>query len=207
MSRPASRPGSPGLGSSPRGSVVNLQQYAADAKISSHRGEDVTTGLMNGEQKAQAAPTNSCECGRGRSGRVSFARCERQEECWVDSGIKRRKKTRSNELYKISTAKHRLARISAASSPERVRSRLKDRLPIIPRSSSFQKYHPHLGRPFALFPRVSRQISLARISRETGKTRSTHTIHPPPISSAFDHDCTVCCVVTTLPHLRILGFA
>jgi hypothetical protein len=56
-----SRPASPGLGSSPRGSVVNLQQYAADAKISSHRGEELTAGLMSGEQKAAAAPVNGCE--------------------------------------------------------------------------------------------------------------------------------------------------
>jgi len=61
MSRPASRPASPGPGTSPRGSIVNLQQYAADAKISSHRGEEVTAGLMSGEQKAAAAPVNGCE--------------------------------------------------------------------------------------------------------------------------------------------------
>jgi hypothetical protein len=88
MSRPSSRPGSPGLGSSPRGSVVNLQQYAADAKISSHRGEDVQTGLINGEQKAQAAPTSAGEFGsqcvsivlwQGRSCRVVFFRWDRTE--------------------------------------------------------------------------------------------------------------------------------
>ena len=91
MSRPSSRPGSPGLGSSPRGSVVNLQQYAADAKISSHRGEDVQTGLINGEQKAQAAPTSAGEFGSqcvsmvlwlgsgGGSRRVVFFRWDRME--------------------------------------------------------------------------------------------------------------------------------
>lgn len=91
MSRPSSRPGSPGLGSSPRGSVVNLQQYAADAKISSHRGEEVQTGLINGEQKAQAAPTSAGEFGSqcvsmvlwlgssGGSCRVVFFRWDRTE--------------------------------------------------------------------------------------------------------------------------------
>ena len=78
MSRPTSRPGSPGPGSSPRGSVVNLQQYAADAKISSHRGEEVTAGLMSGEQKAAAPPVN----GRKSSQSCSLFSFGRAAKTW-----------------------------------------------------------------------------------------------------------------------------